>query len=319
MSGSAFPSSGPLVVEVVRGSLVESESPADAVVVEIQAGLGSVLAVSGDANRVAYFRSTLKPIQAAVCIEQGWRPRNPQQIAVAAASHNAEPAHLEVVRSIFADAGLSESALRCPPALPLLDLEAARAGEPKPILRDCSGKHAAFLATCVVRGWPLETYLNPEHPLQQAVLCRTRELCGSIEGVGVDGCGAPAPATSLAAIAFAFGAGLAAAPAVGHAMQAEPFLVAGTGRICTDVMLACPGIVMKAGAEGIVCGFEPASGRAFAVKALDGWPRYTGPVVLEVLAWMGALPLRPPSSLDRHMHPAVLGGGLPAGRIQIRR
>lgn len=309
-------SNDPILADVVRDDVVESVHVLDAVVVD---GDGSVVLGAGDINRRLYWRSSLKPIQASVCIEQGWQPPSDAQIAVACASHNAEARHLVAVRSIFEAAGLGEEALRCPPALPLSPLVAAHAGAPARILRDCSGKHAAFLATCVARNWPIDTYLDPEHPLQRAILDRTAELGGAGDVVGVDGCGAPTPASSLRAVAAAFGRGLAASPRVHAAMRAHPFLVAGTGRVDTAVMESVPGdLVLKGGAEGLMCFASSSVGVSGAIKARDGAARAIAPATLAVLAHLALVdPGRIPA-LAEYANPPVLGGGTPRGTIWIR-
>lgn len=304
----------PIVVEAVRDGVVESVSLLDAVVTDEQ---GRVRFDAGDAERVAYARSSLKPIQAAVCIDQGWQPAALEHIAIACASHNAEPAHLAAVRGLLTSAGLDEGALRGPVAYPLLESEAARADAPTRIMRDCSGKHAAFLATAVARGWPVETYLEPDHPVQVAVIERTRALTGRIEAVGVDGCGAPTPAATLRAIARAFGHALREAPRVRASMHAHPFLVAGTGRIDTAVMLAADDITMKSGAEGIVCFASQQSGLSGAIKARDGGRRSVPPAAIAVLVSLALIRAGDPD-LAPFEFPPVLGAGRPVGTLAVR-
>lgn len=304
----------PIVVEAVRDGVVESVSLLDAVVADEH---GRTRFDAGDPERVAYVRSSLKPIQAAVCIEQGWQPAAPEHIAIACASHNAEPAHLNAVRGLLASAGLDEGALRGPVAYPLLDSEAARAGAPTRIMRDCSGKHAAFLATAVARGWPAQTYLEPDHPIQAAVIERARALMGRITAVGVDGCGAPTPAATLRAIAQSFGRALREAPRVRASMKAHPFLVAGTGRVDTAVMLAAEDITIKSGAEGIVCFAAKQSGLSGALKARDGGRRSVPPAAVAVLVSLGLVQAGDPD-LAPFESPPVLGGGRPAGTLRVR-
>src|SRR3712207_2989114 len=120
----------------------------------------------------------------------------PQLLALAAASHSGEPFHLDGVRRILAGAGLDEAALRTPAGYPLDDdarTALIRSGEPpSPVTMNCSGKHAAMLATCVVNGWDTDTYLDPDHPLQKTIADTFSELTGvPVQAVAVDGCGAP--------------------------------------------------------------------------------------------------------------------------------
>jgi len=310
-------STDPILAGVVRDDVVESVHILDAVVVDAHE---RVVFAAGEPEHTLYWRSALKPIQASVCIAQGWRPDGDEQIAIACASHNAEEAHLAAVRSIFDSAGLSQDALRCPPALPLSPLVAAHAGAPARILRDCSGKHAAFLATCVARDWPLDTYLDPAHPLQRAIVARASELTGEAASTGVDGCGAPTPAGRLRAIAAAFGRGIAGDPHVHRSMRAHPFLVAGTGRVDTAVMQATGGdLVLKGGAEGLMCFASPAAGLAGAVKARDGSARAVAPATVAVLVRTGLLGEPLPAALAEYAAPPVLGGGEARGTVQIQR
>ena len=49
-----------------------------------------------------------------------------------------------------------------------------------------------MLAACVASGWPIQTYLEPSHPLQQLVMRTVEELSGeSVAHTAIDGCGAP--------------------------------------------------------------------------------------------------------------------------------
>lgn len=304
----------PIIADVVRDGVRESVHLLDAVVVDAD---GRVVDAFGESRRVTFFRSSLKPIQTAVCIDEGWRPADDAQIAIASASHNAEPAHLAAVRSILASAGLAEEALRCPPMRPLSPDVAA--DEPARILGDCSGKHAGFLATCVARDWPLDSYLDPAHPLQERILDRTRSLCDVALTVGVDGCGAPAPAVGLHRIAHAFLKGIASAPGVHRAMRAHPFLVAGTGRVDTAVMAAVTSdLVVKAGAEGLMCFASPAAGVGGAIKSRDGGHRPVAPATIAILEHLGLLPLPAPASLAGFATPPIFGGGEPRGQVQVR-
>ncbi len=296
----------PLVVEVERSGLVESTHLVDVAIVSRG---GEVEASAGVADTLAYLRSTAKPIQAAVCIDAGWKPPDEECVAVACASHNGEPAHLAVVERILAAADLDESELRCPPAHPREQF----AREPKPILHNCSGKHAAMLATAVANDWPRDDYRAPDHPLQRAVAELLATLAGKpAETIGVDGCGVPTFAYRLQDAARVFAGIEEAAPYPVSAMRAHPFLVAGTGRLCTAVLDAVPAVVVKVGAEGMFCGAFINAGMGFALKARDGAMRGAEAAVLETLRFLGA---DVPTGLAP---PPVLGGGLPVGTFRVR-
>jgi hypothetical protein len=176
-------------------------------------------------------RSANKPLQAAAMLRCGL-DLDGELLALAAASHSGEDFHVDGVRKILSGAGLSEDDLRCPPAWPL-DPETARRliarGEGESRIRmNCSGKHAAMLATCAANRWPTAGYLAPGHPLQQAIRRTVEELAGEqVSATGVDGCGAPLFALTLTGLARAFRALVLSAAGtperrVADAMRAYP-------------------------------------------------------------------------------------------------
>ncbi|MDQ1700312.1 MAG: hypothetical protein QOG34_2175, partial [Frankiaceae bacterium] len=224
----------PLVVEVTRNGFVESVHQGVVVVVDPD---GSVRRSWAEVDEPMFPRSSLKPLQALGLLDAGWSPADAEQVALAAASHSGEPRHLDVVRRILAAAGLDESALDNTP-------------DPDHLRQNCSGKHAAMLATCVAAGWPTEGYRDPAHPVQVAIRAGVEARCGErVSAVAVDGCGAPLFALSLTALARGFIR--LGGTAVAAAMLAHPDLVGGTGRDVTGLMSAVPGLVAKDGAEGV--------------------------------------------------------------------
>src|SRR6187431_429550 len=169
---------------------------------------GRIVWSIGDPTVEVYPRSACKPMQADAMLRCGLSLTE-QQLALACASHDGTPRHVAIVRTTLAAAGLDESALGNTPDLPL-DAGAAEAilragGHRQPITMNCSGKHAAMVATCVANGWPIDTYLSQDHPLQVAITERIDELTGGVTHVGVDGCGAPAHVVTLEGLARAFG------------------------------------------------------------------------------------------------------------------
>jgi L-asparaginase II len=165
------------------------------------------------------------------------------------------------------------------------------------IRMNCSGKHAAMLATCVLNDWPTRGYLAPEHPLQQAILQTVEELAHQqVPATGVDGCGAPLFALTLAGLARAFLALVLAPPGmpgrrVADAMRAHPEWTSGTTRDERRLMDAVPGLLLKGGAEGVDA-FALADGngvRAGAVKIEDGAHRARTPVTVAALRLLGAV------------------------------
>ena len=304
--------SEPLVVEVVRNGFVESRHRGHVVAL---AADGSVAFAAGDINAAMFARSSLKPLQTAALLDAGWQPNDDEQVAVACASHSGEQMHLDVVRRILASAGLEATALQNTPDFPL-NVEAAhaliRAGSGKDTLhQNCSGKHAAMLATCVANGWPTATYLDVDHPVQIAVKATIEELCGErVSATAVDGCGAPLFATSLAGLSRAFAA--LATSRVADAMRAHPDLVGGTGRDVTTVMRAVPGLMAKDGAEGVYAACLP-DGRAAAVKVEDGGGRARGPLLSLALERLGVDVTA--TAVLRDV--PVLGHGEPVGRVRV--
>ena len=269
----------------------------------------------------------MKPLQASVSLQaMPDEELSDRQVAVMCASHNGEPVHVETMASLLERGGLGFGNLRCPPDFPLDPDEAARAGTRRPELHNCSGKHAGKLLACVRSGWPVDTYLDPDHPLQRRILAGVRAGTGLEDvPVGVDGCGSPVHAVTVAAMATLY-ARLArperleglegpARRAVG-AMRAEPYLVAGRGRLDTAVMEASGAIVVKVGAEGLVCAAALEPGLGVAVKVADGTARAAGPALLEVLGQLGLLDASRFEGLAPHARPPVLGGGRPVGELE---
>lgn len=303
-----------VVAEVTRSGLVESRHRGAAVRVGPD---GETVWSLGDPSLVVFPRSTNKPFQAAGLVEAGL-DLEPRLLALAAASHSAEPFHLDGVREILALAGLDESALQTPASYPLDPHEHAavlRAGEGRrPIRMDCSGKHAAMLLTCAIRGWSVEDYLDPEHPVQRAVTQTFTTLVGPPEAVGVDGCGAPLLATSLERLARGVGRLMVAAPGtaqrrVADAMVAHPEQVSGTRRPDLALARAVPGSLVKSGAESVVVA-GLADGSALAVKIEDGGDRALFVVLHRALELAGV-----EADLLRE-RPVVLGGGRPVGEVR---
>ncbi|HZI98398.1 MAG TPA: asparaginase [Actinomycetales bacterium] len=305
------------VAHVVRGGVVESVHHGHVVGLD---ATGAVAVRAGDVDVTLFARSSLKPLQAVAMLRAGLS-LDDDLLALACASHNGEPAHLDGTRRILAGAHLDESALQNTPDLPLVadaSLAWRSAGNgPSSLTQNCSGKHAAMLATCVAAGWDLATYRSPDHPLQGAVRSVVAELTGdAVEHTTVDGCGAPLYSCTLAGLARAF-ARIASAPAgsvegrVAAAMSAHPFMVGGTGRDVTDLMAGVPGLVAKDGAEGVYACCLP-DGRAVALKVLDGSQR-PRPVVM--VAALRALGVDAPALDDVGQVP-VLGHGEPVGLVE---
>jgi L-asparaginase II len=307
-----------VLVEAVRSGFVESRHRGHLLARRPD---GSPVLVLGDVGAAVLPRSANKPLQAIGLLELGWDPDDPQ-LALAVASHSGEPQHLDVVRRILADAGLDESALQCPPLLPLSqDAQHAllrSGGSATSLTMNCSGKHAGMLATCVVNGWPVETYLDPAHPLQLALTATIERLSGEpVVHVAVDGCGAPQHALSLRGLARAFATTVSAGPGTperrtADAVRAHPVLLGGTDREVTTVVRAVPGLVAKDGAEGVYAAAAPGLG-SIALKVEDGAWRAAPVLLAAALRVLGAPSSPALRALER---PAVRGRGEVVGELR---
>ncbi len=282
----------PVLVEVERSGFVESRHRGAAVGI---AADGAVAVRAGEPEAAIFPRSANKPMQAVAMLRSGL-DLDDELLALAAGSHSGEDFHVEGAEKILAGAGLVADDLRCPRSWPI-DPEAQQAvarqgGGPSRMRMNCSGKHAAMLATCVAAGWPKETYLDPAHPLQEAVREVVEELAGEpVAAVGVDGCGAPLFAVSTVGVARAFRALVLAAPGsperrVADAMRTHPQWTSGTRREERQLMDAVPGLLVKCGAEGVDA-FAYTDGRAGAVKIDDGAMRARTPVTVALLRALG--------------------------------
>jgi L-asparaginase II len=270
-----------------------------------------------------YPRSSNKPIQAAAMRGCGL-DLDGELLALAAASHSGEDFHVTGVRKILASTGLTEDALQCPPALPL-DEGVMRdflreGGSPDRVHMNCSGKHAAMLATCVAAGWPTDSYRDPSHPLQREIKAKLEQLSDEkVAATGVDGCGAPLFAVSLTGLARAFGSLVLAAAhsaerSVADAVRAHPEWTSGTARSERALMQAVPGLLVKSGAEGVQA-FALADGRAGAVKIEDGNARGVPAVTVALLRLLGVAEAEP-GALDQVADLPVYGGGQAVGQIR---
>jgi L-asparaginase II len=275
----------------------------------------------GDTEAAVFPRSSNKLMQAAGLVDAGLDLSGPA-LAMAAASHSGEAFHLAKVDEVLSSAGLNRDSLQTPPDWPYgpaaRDAAVRAGGEPSSIAMNCSGKHAAMLATCAGNGWPTENYLDPDHPVQQACLASIEALSGEhVPAVGVDGCGAPLAALTLRGLATAYSRAVTAAPdtaarRVADVMRQWPDYDGGTGRDVTRLMQGIPGLLAKDGAEGVYAGALP-GGAAFALKIDDGAERARGPVVVAALRLLGI----GAAVLDQLAEPVLLGGGRPVGVVRV--
>ncbi|MFP5311568.1 MAG: asparaginase [Actinomycetes bacterium] len=303
----------------IRDGMVESIHYGSALAVGPD---GSVVASAGDPLAPFYPRSALKPLQAVALVRAGLElPAN--LLALAAASHSGAGAHRDGALRILELHGLAPTDLGNSTDLPYGTAERedwlGTGGSATQITQNCSGKHAAMVATCVINGWPVQGYLDPTHPLQQLVAATVIELTGEEPAaLSTDGCGTPLFALTLLGMGRAFGRIARAAAlddgsaeaAVGLAMQQHPDMVAGEGRDVTALMRLLPGAVAKDGFEGVqLVGLADGSG--VAVKISDGGDRARMPATVRLLEVLG-VDTEPLAGIATA---PVLGGGHPVGQL----
>ncbi|WP_405116002.1 asparaginase [Micromonospora sp. NBC_01405] len=309
---------GAPLAEVVRSGFVEGLHRGSVAVLD---AFGEPVAGTGDVTSPIFPRSASKPMQAIGMLRAGLPLSDPADVALVSASHAGEEFHVARVGELLAAAGLDESALGCPPDLPMGELarEAVlgAGGGPTRARMNCSGKHTGMVLTCLAAGWSREGYWRPEHPLQQRLRETVEEFTGErAAAVGVDGCGAPVLAVSLTGLARAFLRLVTAEPGsaartVADAMRAYPEVVGGTWAEDSRLMRGLPGALVKIGAEGVIAAALPGVG-AVAVKIDDGAARARMPVLVSALRRLGA---RAPV-LDEYAELPLLGGGLPVGAVR---
>ncbi|MCU7823390.1 asparaginase [Kitasatospora sp. DSM 101779] len=307
----------PALAEVIRSGFVEGRHRGSLVML---AADGSVEYALGAPEAPIFPRSTAKPFQAVATLRAGLALEG-ADLALAASSHSAEGFHRDAVRAVLAAAGLTEEALRTPADLPLDRVEAElllrSGGSAAPILMDCSGKHAGWLAASVANGWDTAAYLDAAHPIQLLAREALEEATGEPTAhVGTDGCGAPLLAVSLTGLARGYRALVLADPGtpqrrVADAMRAHPEYVAGTRRADTWLMRAVPGALSKMGAEAVQV-VALADGRALAFKIDDGAERARGPVLAAALRRLGV----EHEVLDRIGAEPLHGGGTVVGEVR---
>ena len=302
-SGANRSLAAPLKVRLLRDGIPESCHRVHVVVGDQR---GRVLMRAGDPQLLAFVRSALKPFQATVYVSSGAAERygaGERGLAIACASHAGTKAHAREAFRLLWGAQLEVEHLHCPIPGPGLS----------PLQHNCSGKHAAFLSTCRMLHWPLESYLQVEHPLQQEVLKRVGDLLAlpAAELVAArDDCGAPTVQLQLAQMALLFahlGAGNQPdLESLSRAMLAHPELVAGEDRFDTELMRRAHGqVVSKGGAEGIQCLSRVGEGLGVAIKVEDGSTRAKHAVALEVLRQLEWLtPMTLEELTDRFLVPA---------------
>jgi L-asparaginase len=251
----------PIRVTVRRGPLVEAVHRVHAVAVED----GRIVDSAGNPELVTFYRSSSKPIQA-LPLARERADVSDIEVAIACASHRAEPQQLEAARNLLDHAPATEADLELGPQ---------EGRGPSLLSHNCSGKHAGFLAVCRARGWPIEGYRLETHPMQQLLLDEVAALAElPRDGIptAIDGCGVLTFGMSLERMAFSFSRlhGVEGGARIVAAMTAHPGLIGyESGATDTDLMRHRPGWIAKGGAEGLIC-VATTDGIGAVLKVEDG-------------------------------------------------
>lgn len=340
-----------MLVEVTRGDRVESVHRGS---IAVAAPDGSLVASVGDPGQFAFARSSAKPFQLAPFVVSGHFDGyrlGTEALAIMSASHSGEDRHVRLVQEILRGAGLTSAVLQNQ-VHPPFDVETAHRlirdrEQPTALRGNCSGKHAAMILFAKAAGWPIETYWQPDHPVQRlagetiSALSDTpiEEMAAATDGCGVVTFGMPIRGLATAFARLADPSSVADGPLsqalyrIRDAMMAHPELVAGERRrIDTALMRAYPRLVVsKGGAEGVLAmGLPPGAlppGAPFgegplgiAVKIEDGnLARRAGDAIsVAVLRQLGLIgdPL-PPALAEYAAPPIVDPRGEPAGAVRV--
>lgn len=302
-----------VLAQVLRNGLEESLHAGHIVVSD---AAGNIMAAIGNPDYKTFWRSAAKPVQALAVIEAGAVEQfnlEMAEIALICSSHNAEPEHLRIAQQMAAKIGVKLDQLHCGVHYPTHRATAKamrQSGEqPQPWHSNCSGKHLGMLALAHCRGWETEGYWLPQHPVQQEMLrmvgCYT-DLKPEEIGLGIDGCGVPVFHLPLKNMALAYARLVTAnrTPAADMAVRAmisRPYYVAGSERICTDIMEVTGGrLLAKSGYEGVYCVGLVDRGFGLALKIADGDTRALGPILISALEQLGWLKAAEKEKLINH-------------------
>ena len=291
-----MPSFKPLVNEY-RGNILDLVHMGYICVVDEDS---KVLWHVGDADEMVFYRSASKPVQALPVIARGLDKKyglTDEETAIFAGSHQGDAFHVAALESIFKKAGFTEDMLCMDPAMPQVPFEPGT--QPRKFFHNCSGKHAGALLLQRELGGAVRDYYKEDSPAQQEIkraVAVVSEFPVEKVGLGLDGCGVPVFAVGMKNIAIAFknlvrpekireeALAKAAADFVPR-MHAYPYMVKGTGQLCT-LMNSVPGIVSKGGANGAYAFALKDMGVGVSIKLADGtngmWPMIIAAVLREL-------------------------------------
>jgi L-asparaginase II len=272
----------PIIAEVIRGRIVESRHTGAYCVSD---AAGNIVMNAGNIETPVYPRSAIKALQCLPVIESGAATHfmfTPEEIALCCSSHDGEPDHVRVARSILSKIGVDEICYECGAHYPTsrnAAYQLVRDGKSaEQVHNNCSGKHAGMLALAKHLNFEIKDYVKPEHPVQQTIAKTIGEICDydmHKAAIAIDGCSAPNWAMPLKNLASGFAKlpNSDAGQSIIHAAREHPFMIAGTARFDTKLMRAIPRAFVKFGAEGVFCGSIAHAGLGFAIKCDDGAAR----------------------------------------------
>lgn len=312
-----------ILIEVLRGNVVESIHRGDIVVVDCN---GHILHQCGDIDHPTFMRSASKPIQAIAALEYGIAEKfglDLAEIAILMSSHSGEKIHLAVLKSILRKTGIDIDYLQCGIHDPL-GIDAAReliskGQSPDSLHCNCSGKHLGQLAASRLKGIPLEDYYKPDNGIQPEIRDILMRFSGAGEAqikLGIDGCGLPVYCMPLRNMALAYanlcndnfmnGKYIKSQNYVISAMTVHPEMIGGQGRFDTELMRHFGGrLVGKFGDEGVYCVGLIGKGTGIALKIEDGHTRAVGPAVLETLRQLGIIKAEEMTPLKDFWNPLI--------------
>ena len=269
----------PLEVSLKRGSNIESIHKIHAVISDKK---GRVLMCAGNPEYRTFIRSALKPFHAIPFVSSGAASKindASKSIALACGSHSGSKLHSREAFKILWEYDINISNLKCPKL------------NSSPLEHNCSGKHAAFLATCKKLNWPIDSYLKGDHPLQAEIFRIVSELLNiplSEINAERDDCGAPTLYLKLIEMSKLYsllsGSDNAELEQISRAITTNPIMISDNNKFDTEIIRASHGqVISKGGAEGIQCLCKVNEGIGVALKVEDGSKRAKHAVSLHLL------------------------------------
>jgi L-asparaginase len=239
---------------------------------------GSKVIYSYGGNVLCYGRSMMKPLQIKTLVKDLDRVLSWESKAVSVASHNAEPDHVKAVKEILkpSEMGLMQT----PFSLPLMQF-GRQLRRPRRWYHPCSGKHAAILRGCQLRGWSRVGYVWPHHQFNLEYMKVVRRVLGETWNPKVtakDGCGLPTISMTVTELARLYASLVVQRDEdwIWECMVRHPDLVGGFNRLDSTILKSCGGHVLaKEGADGLL-GLaikhpKYPEGLGIVIKVAHGW------------------------------------------------